>query len=204
MGIHKTAAPIVKRQQRFRIVLVGPEYGLNVGAVARAMKNFGFSDLAIVSPRCDPRGFDAIKYSKHARDVLESARICKSVKEAARGCKFIVGTTGVIYRHWHQTIRSPISLELFAKKAAKEKRGGSRSFSATKAWGSRKRTSRPATSSSPSRPLTPIQYSTSRMQSQSCSTSFQPMPRARSCQQASGKRRRLSRHSGFSLTGSRQ
>ncbi|MCX6770854.1 MAG: RNA methyltransferase [Candidatus Micrarchaeota archaeon] len=102
---------------RFRIVLVEPEYEINLGAVARAMKNFGFSDLAIVSPNCDPRGFDAIMHSKHAREILEGAKICKSLPAATRGCKFVVGTTGIIYRHWHQTIRSPISLEAFAKKA---------------------------------------------------------------------------------------
>lgn len=110
-------------QGRFRIVLVKPEYGINLGAVARAMKNFGFSELFIVSPKCDPLGFDAIKYSKHARELLESAKICKSLKEAARGCRLVVGTTGVIFRHWHQTIRSPISLKAFVKKAKEEKEG---------------------------------------------------------------------------------
>jgi tRNA/rRNA methyltransferase len=105
-------------QGRFRIVLVSPEYEQNLGAVARAMKNFGFSELFMVAPKCDPQGFDAIKFSKHAREVLESARICKTLAEATRGCKLSVGTTGVVFRHWHQTIRSPISLEAFAKKAS--------------------------------------------------------------------------------------
>jgi tRNA/rRNA methyltransferase len=108
---------------RFRVVLVSPEYEQNIGAVARAMKNFGFSELYIVAPKCDPAGFDAIKFSKHAREVLESARICKTLSEATRGCKLSVGTTGVIFRHWHQTIRSPISLEEFAKKAALQREG---------------------------------------------------------------------------------
>ena len=110
-------------QGRFRVVLVSPEYGMNVGAVARAMKNFGFSDLAIVSPKCDPKGFDAIKYSKHAREILEGAKTYKSLAAAARGCKSVVGTTGIIYRHWHTTIRSPISLETFAKKAKAAREG---------------------------------------------------------------------------------
>ena len=113
----------MKTQQRFRVVLVEPEYEINVGSVARAMANFGFTELFIVSPRCDPNGFDAIKFSKHARGILESARICKSVKEATRGCKFLVGTTGVTFRHWHKTIRSPIALSEFAKKAKAQKEG---------------------------------------------------------------------------------
>lgn len=110
-------------QSRFRVVLVSPEYEMNVGAVARAMANFGFSDLAIVSPKCDPVGFDAIKFSKHARGLLENARVFKALGAATRGCRLKVGTTGVIFRHFNQTIRSPIPLKEFAKKASKEKEG---------------------------------------------------------------------------------
>jgi len=113
----------MKNSDRFRVVLVSPEYELNVGAVARAMKNFGFSDLSIVAPKCDPTGFDAIMHSKHAREVLEGAKICKTLAAATRGCKLAVGATGVIYRHWHETIRSPISLEAFAKKIASKREG---------------------------------------------------------------------------------
>jgi len=112
-----------KEPERFRVVLVSPEYEMNVGAVARAMANFGFSDLAIVAPKCNPLGFDAIKFSKHARGLLEGARICKTLKQATRGCKLAVGTTGIIFRHWHQTIRSPIGLRKFVEKAKKEKEG---------------------------------------------------------------------------------
>lgn len=109
--------------QRFRVVLVEPEYELNVGAVARAMANFGFSDLRIVAPRCNPTGFDAIMHSKHARGLLEGAKICKTLKAATSGCKLTVGTTGVIFRHWHETIRSPIGLRAFSEKVKKEKEG---------------------------------------------------------------------------------
>jgi len=108
---------------RFRVVLVSPEYELNVGAVARAMKNFGYSELVLVNPKCDPAGFDAIMHSKHAREILEGAKTCKTLSAATRGCKFTVGATGVIYRHWHETIRSPISLEAFAKKAESQREG---------------------------------------------------------------------------------
>ena len=34
------------------VVLVEPETSGNVGAVARAMKNFGFSRLVLVDPQC--------------------------------------------------------------------------------------------------------------------------------------------------------
>lgn len=103
-------------QGRIRVVLCEPEYEMNVGAVARAMANFSFSELFIVAPKCNPLGFDAIKYSKHARHILEDAKVCKTLAQATAGCKYSVGTTGVIFRHFKQTLRSPISIRCFAKK----------------------------------------------------------------------------------------
>jgi len=70
----------------------------------------------LVNPKCNPQGFDAVKYSKHARDLLESAKVFKTLQQAASGCKHTVGTTGVLYRHWDKTFRTPIPLrELKAK-----------------------------------------------------------------------------------------
>ena len=54
-----------------RIVLVEPMYQGNVGSVARAMKNFGYTDLVLVNP-CKLEG-QARAMSSHARDVLEGA-----------------------------------------------------------------------------------------------------------------------------------
>lgn len=109
--------------ERFRIVLVEPEYELNIGAVARAMKNFGFSDLAFVSPKCNPKGFDAIKYSKHAKELLHSSKTFSSLSQATKDCKFTVGTTGVLFRHWNETFRTPISLRELKGKLAVNKEG---------------------------------------------------------------------------------
>ncbi|VVC01016.1 tRNA (cytidine(34)-2'-O)-methyltransferase [uncultured archaeon] len=119
----KNQAATAISANRFRVVLVEPEYELNIGAVARAMKNFGFSDLVFVNPKCDPKGFDAVKYSKHARDLLESAKTAKSLATATKGCKITVGTTGILYRHWDQTFRTPIALRSLAAKLGKEKEG---------------------------------------------------------------------------------
>ncbi|MCX8197758.1 MAG: RNA methyltransferase [Candidatus Micrarchaeota archaeon] len=110
-------------QGRFRIVLVEPEYEINVGSVARAMKNFGFSELFLVKPKCDHLGFDAVKFSKHARDVLEGAKVVQTLEDAFAGCKFRVGTTGVLFRHWDKTIRSPIPIKSLASKLKAEKEG---------------------------------------------------------------------------------
>jgi tRNA C32,U32 (ribose-2'-O)-methylase TrmJ len=38
---------------KVKIVLVEPEYQMNIGSVARVLGNFGFSELSIIKPRCD-------------------------------------------------------------------------------------------------------------------------------------------------------
>ena len=55
-----------------RVVLVEPLYDGNVGSVARAMKNFGFHDLAMVNP-CKIEDYGSAMAS-HARDVLQMSK----------------------------------------------------------------------------------------------------------------------------------
>ena len=62
------------RQQNPIVVVVEPETPGNVGTIARAMKNFGLSDLKLVDPpELDPDG-EAYGFAGHAReDVLPNA-----------------------------------------------------------------------------------------------------------------------------------
>ena len=75
---------------RLRFVLVETSRAGNVGAVARAMKTMGFSDLVLVTPKCenplqDP---EAVAFASGAIDVLGGARIVGSIQEALDGCNF--------------------------------------------------------------------------------------------------------------------
>lgn len=106
----------------FRIVLVEPEYEANLGACARLIKNFDFGELWLVNPKADLRGKEAIKYAKHSKEILENAKIAKSIREAARGCDFIVGTTGILNR-WKGAIRNPLTLRQFVEAAGKRRKG---------------------------------------------------------------------------------
>lgn len=74
-----------------------PKYQVNLGYIARVSKNFGVNKLSLINPRCNYKGKNAIKYSKHAHELLEKAKICKSIKQLDKG--LIIGTTGV----WHKT-----------------------------------------------------------------------------------------------------
>jgi tRNA/rRNA methyltransferase len=77
---------------RLRIVLVRPKYSGNIGAVARAMRNFGVEDLMLVNPAPIRRDW-ADAMAVHARDVLDSMQVRDSVRAAVSECGLVVGTT---------------------------------------------------------------------------------------------------------------
>ena len=75
-----------------RIVLVGTTHPGNIGATARAMKNMGVRDLALVRPRFFPHD-DATARASGAEDLLESALVCESLAEALADCTWVAGTS---------------------------------------------------------------------------------------------------------------
>ncbi|MEO1245084.1 MAG: RNA methyltransferase [Pseudomonadota bacterium] len=75
-----------------RIVLVGTTHPGNIGAVARAMKNMGLSDLALVSPRYFPHP-EATARASGADDLLGGARVVGSLAEAVEDCGFVAGAS---------------------------------------------------------------------------------------------------------------
>ena len=77
---------------RLRIVLVRPKYSGNIGAVARAMRNFGVEDLMLVNPAPIRRDW-ADAMAVHARDVLDSMQVHDSLRAAVSECGLVVGTT---------------------------------------------------------------------------------------------------------------
>lgn len=66
---------------KVRIVLVETSHPGNLGAVARAMKVMGLSDLALVNPQCAIDD-EARARASGAADVLESARVFASLDAA--------------------------------------------------------------------------------------------------------------------------
>ena len=60
-----------------RIVLVGPKFEGNIGAVCRSMANFGLDDLVLVNP-C-PIGDDAYRRAKHGSHLLDSAKVVDTI-----------------------------------------------------------------------------------------------------------------------------
>ncbi|MEG4284302.1 RNA methyltransferase [Microcoleus sp. A006_D1] len=77
-----------------RIVLVEPAGPLNVGSVARVMKNMGLSQLILVNPQCDYLGEEARLMAVRAADILETAKVVESLPAALVGCVRAIATTG--------------------------------------------------------------------------------------------------------------
>ena len=75
-----------------KVVLVGTTHPGNIGAAARAIKNMGIFNLALVEPKEFPSDI-AIYRSKAAKDILENAEIYESLEDAIAGCKLVVGTS---------------------------------------------------------------------------------------------------------------
>jgi tRNA/rRNA methyltransferase len=75
------------------VVLVNPIYDGNVGAVARVMKNFGYSQLALIEPCV--LGSYARAMASHAQDVLDSARIT-TLEDVLSASNLVIGTTGIV------------------------------------------------------------------------------------------------------------
>jgi len=80
------------------IVLVEPQRPANVGAAARAMKNFGLADLRLVGARhCLPRGdghAEARALAWNAADVLDAAASFATLEEAVADLDFVGATSG--------------------------------------------------------------------------------------------------------------
>jgi tRNA/rRNA methyltransferase len=87
-----------KINKRIKIVLVEPLYQINLGYMARTLKNFGIEKLYLVNPRCNYKGKEAIKYSKHAKELLLNAKLYSNIKEAIKSSDIVFGSTGAWYK----------------------------------------------------------------------------------------------------------
>ena len=77
-----------------RLVLLRPRNADNLGAIARAMKNFGLTDWVVVSP--NPEILEVPGLSRLAvksGDLLETVRRVDTFEEAVADCTWVVGTT---------------------------------------------------------------------------------------------------------------
>lgn len=75
------------------IVLVEPQLAENIGMVARAMANFGLSELRLVSPRNGWPKKGAHSAASGATHILESATLYDTAREAIADLNYVFATT---------------------------------------------------------------------------------------------------------------
>jgi len=85
------------------VVLVSTRNPLNIGAAARAMANFGFTDLRVVNPY--DVAFREARSAVGAAPLLASAREYSSVADAVADCSLVVGTTSLGHRGLQHPLR---------------------------------------------------------------------------------------------------
>jgi tRNA/rRNA methyltransferase len=89
------------------VVLVSTRNPLNIGAAARAMCNFGVSDLRVVHPY-EP-AFHQARSAVGAEAVLENARSFDTVADAVADCTLVVGTVAAMGRRNPQHPLRPLA-----------------------------------------------------------------------------------------------
>lgn len=77
---------------RIRFVLVATSHPGNIGACARAMKNMGLRDLALVAPARFPDP-EAVARAAGAADLLATATVHGSLAAAVADCALVVATS---------------------------------------------------------------------------------------------------------------
>ena len=96
---------------------MSPRNPLNIGAVARAMANFGLSQLKIVNPYA-PHWREA-KSAVGAPDILKEAVVSKDLTNAVRDCTLVAGTGTLTFRKPEQrVVQLPALLALVANELA--------------------------------------------------------------------------------------
>jgi tRNA/rRNA methyltransferase len=90
--------------ENLRVVLVGARNPLNIGAVARAMSNFGAMHLRVVAPY--EKAWREAKSAVGAAELMARAEEFATVSEAIADCTLVVGTTAVGNREIRQRLVS--------------------------------------------------------------------------------------------------
>jgi len=75
------------------VVLVRPQLGENVGTTARAMLNFGLSELRLVEPKCGWPSIKALQAASGATEILNDLRIFERVEDAVADLDLLFATT---------------------------------------------------------------------------------------------------------------
>ena len=100
---------------KFGFILVKPQLGENIGACARAMKNFGFSKLHIVEPKINFPNHKAKATSVGAFDIINKAKVFNNIKDAIEPFNLVISLSA----RRRDINKKNISLKEFQKRGFK-------------------------------------------------------------------------------------
>ncbi len=106
------------------IVLVEPQLGENIGMVARAMANFGLTELRLVNPRDGWPSEKARAAASRADHVIDAVRVFSDLPSAIADLNFVFATTAR-ERDGFKPVRGPVEAgrALRARGAAGQRTG---------------------------------------------------------------------------------
>lgn len=106
------------------IILVQPQLGENIGKTARAMLNFGLTDMRLVAPRDGWPNPSAGPSASGADSVLDAARVYATVGEAVADCHTVFAAT-VRDRDMPKPVATPAAAaRLVAENASLDRKSG--------------------------------------------------------------------------------
>lgn len=91
MTVHENS--VKKAKNAPVVILVRPTLGENIGAAARAMMNFGLSEMRLVEPKGDWPNQKAINTASGAERILEEAKIYNTTQDAVSDLQRLYATT---------------------------------------------------------------------------------------------------------------
>jgi len=102
-------------------IMVEPQLGDNIGTAARAMLNFGLSDLRIVNPRDGWPNPKAYQFASGADPVLDEAKVVWTVEEAMADLTLVYAATA---RPRYLEVRGVTPAEMAEEARAEIAKGG--------------------------------------------------------------------------------
>lgn len=104
----------MSQRPQISIVLVQPKNSGNIGAVARVMMNFGFNDLRLVLPQCDPLNKESRDRARLAFGLIEKASLHMKTSDAVADCQVVWGTSGILRGHSPDELTPTLAKEKLA------------------------------------------------------------------------------------------
>ncbi|MFC7396621.1 RNA methyltransferase [Chelatococcus sp. GCM10030263] len=106
------------------VILVAPQLGENIGMTARAMANFGLSDLRLVAPRDPFPNSQAEAAAAGALHVIEAARVFTDLRSAMADLNYVFATTARERGQMKRVFAADIAMTDSARRIAQGERVG--------------------------------------------------------------------------------